>query len=346
MTTQISSTQPPLSAAAASLSRGSSTSTLSDSGTATPARDSESPWPTTPVTPRNTLGKKGRNRLTVGQVFGRLQIVEMLRTRGSKEAPGSLICRCQCQCGGTASIVGPSIASGKTNSCGCIRREVSRASRIAALTTHGMVNTPTWLSWKSMTARCGNPNATDYERYGGRGISVCHEWGSFETFYRDMGNRPPGKSLDRIDTNGNYEPGNCRWATSAQQQQNRRNNKLDWDTVREIRSLCLPSVQISAMFGVSDSMVGLIRRNKVWVDKDYTPDSRWVLTRAEQNHNRRDNKLNWEIVNKIRTDTLPHRTLAAKYGVYYGTIGKVKRNEIWIDNEYLPTFSSKNKRAT
>ena len=100
------------------------------------------------------------------------------------------------------------------------------------------------------------------------------------------------------------------------------------------------------MFGVSDSMVGLIRRNKVWVDKDYTPDSRWVLTRAEQNHNRRDNKLSWEIVNKIRADTLPHRTLATKYGVYYGTVGKVKRNETWVDDKYVPKLSRNSKGAT
>ena len=224
-----------------------------------------------PVTPRNTLGKKGKNRLAVGQVFGRLQIVSMLRTRGSKEAPGSLICQCQCQCGGTANIVGPSIASGKTGSCGCIRREVSRASRVAALTTHGMVNTPTWLSWRSMLARCGNPNATDYERYGGRGISVCHEWGSFETFYRDMGARPPGKSLDRINTNGNYEPGNCRWATSAEQNQNRRNNKLCWDTVREIRSSDDNYTQLSIRFGVSWSLIRKVRMNSVWVDVGYLP---------------------------------------------------------------------------
>ncbi len=223
-----------------------------------------------PVTPRNTLGKKGRNRLSVGQVFGRLQIVGMLRTMGSREAPGTLVCLCRCQCGGTANIIGPSIAGGKTRSCGCIRREVSRASRVA-LTTHGMVNTPTWLSWRSMWTRCGNPNATDYELYGGRGVSVCQQWESFETFYRDMGARPPGKSLDRVDTNGNYSPGNCRWVTPAEQCQNRRNNKLCWDSVREIRSSHATPSQLSGMLGVSTSLIRQVRRNKVWVDDTYLP---------------------------------------------------------------------------
>jgi len=89
-----------------------------------------------------------------------------------------------------------------------------------------MKNTPEWHAWFSMRRRCNSPNTVGFHNYGGRGIGVYPEWNaSFEAFYRDMGLRPSDKhSLDRIDTNGNYEPGNCRWATWGEQQNNTRHN--------------------------------------------------------------------------------------------------------------------------
>ena len=89
-----------------------------------------------------------------------------------------------------------------------------------------MRNTRAYKSWCEMKHRCDNSNFKDFNRYGGRGINYCSRWNSFENFYEDMGDRPEGTSIDRIDTNGNYEPSNCRWATQKTQQRNRRNNRL------------------------------------------------------------------------------------------------------------------------
>jgi hypothetical protein len=89
-------------------------------------------------------------------------------------------------------------------------------------TTHGMNRTPEHRAWAAMKNRCDNPRNAGWKNYGGRGIKVCEEWRAFEAFFRDMGPRPPGTELDRINVNGNYEPGNCRWTDELTQQNNRR----------------------------------------------------------------------------------------------------------------------------
>lgn len=91
---------------------------------------------------------------------------------------------------------------------------------------YGMTGSKTYLSWANMTQRCTNDKHPGFDNYGGRGITICARWASFENFLADMGERPEGTSIDRIDNNGNYEPGNCRWATRRQQNQNQRGNRL------------------------------------------------------------------------------------------------------------------------
>lgn len=150
-----------------------------------------------------------------GRTFGRLTVIE--RAGG---AAGHSLWLCHCECGATSTVPGVVLVQGKSRSCGCLSREVSRASG-KKNTRHGHTYSPTHRSWSAMKTRCLDPGSKDYPRYGARGISICARWMTFENFLQDMGARPDGTSLDRWpNQSGNYEPGNCRWATPAEQTRN------------------------------------------------------------------------------------------------------------------------------
>lgn len=164
-----------------------------------------------------------RIRMAAGQRFGRLVAIRAV----DRDRHGA-IWRLRCDCGKTTVAYASNVTSGNTRSCGCWALEVKAATG-RSTATHGMRNSPEYQAWIDMRRRCEHARRKSFPTYGGRGIKVCARWRqSFKSFLTDMGLRPsPKHSLDRYpDTNGDYEPTNCRWATAKQQTRNRRSNRI------------------------------------------------------------------------------------------------------------------------
>jgi hypothetical protein len=153
-----------------------------------------------------------------GNVYGRIKVLSFLCLDHDNKA----VWDCLCECGSKLPILGKSLRSGLTKSCGCLQKE--RAAECA--TKHGYAgtwkgnSTPEYVAYQNAQARCTNPKCDKYSYYGGRGIKFL--FNSFSQFIADVGPKPKGRTLDRIDNNGNYEPGNVRWATKDQQNANKR----------------------------------------------------------------------------------------------------------------------------
>lgn len=166
-----------------------------------------------------------------GKRFLRLTVIRQAPSNIQPAGRPRRMWECECDCGQIAIVAGGHLTTGHTESCGCLAHELhqQRAGLIATYgnTTHGLSHTPEYTSWKAMEHRCQNPLASHFGLYGGRGIKVCERWSKFEHFLEDMGKRPtPQHSLDRINPDGHYEPGNCRWASKKEQSYNRRDNAV------------------------------------------------------------------------------------------------------------------------
>ena len=147
-----------------------------------------------------------------GKKFNKLTVIR--RVENPKGSHIKYLCKCDC--GNYVVHFGSNIIQGNVKACGCVLKK------------HGKYNTREHRSWINMRQRCRNKRLKKYQSYGARGISICERWDDFNNFFADMGVCPDGKSIDRIDNNGNYEPSNCRWATPKEQMQNTRLNKLKY----------------------------------------------------------------------------------------------------------------------
>lgn len=163
--------------------------------------------------------------------------------------------KCRCDCGKETVIAGMNLGNGHTTSCGCLRIK------------HGKTNTPEFSSWSAMMDRCYCETNKGYHRYGGRGIAVCERWrNDFQAFLEDMGPRPKGHSIGRINNNLGYFPENCQWQNAKQQGRNTRSVKLDARKVAEIRSLYgrLEQEDLAKRYGVTQSCISRVLSGDTW----------------------------------------------------------------------------------
>lgn len=183
-----------------------------------------------------------RHDVPAGTIFGQLSVLEEVEKRA-----GHRYFKLRCICGGIAIVCYPNLRTGHTKSCGCEK----------GLRRHGQARTPTYKIWLGIRARCLNPNDTAFHNYGGRGITIDPRWDDFLRFLADMGERPPGMDIDRIDNNGPYAPDNCRWVTRSINLRNTRRNRFV-----EVAGVRMSVAEAAETLGISRTNIAVYVHNK------------------------------------------------------------------------------------
>lgn len=214
--------------------------------------------------------------------FGRLTVIGDAPSKVSSSGFEARCAMVRCDCGTEKAVRAGDLKNGHANSCGCLQRELL-SDAAAARAKHGETRnrkpTPEYMTWNGMNQRCHNPKQHGYSRYGGRGIYVCDRWRGehgYENFLRDMGRRPDGCSIERIDVDGPYSPENCRWATLKEQCNNRRSNVF-----LEIDGKSQTVIAWAEELGINPMRI-YARLRKGWSAKDavYKPPRMTSLTRT------------------------------------------------------------------
>ena len=256
-----------------------------------------------------------------GLRFGRLLVIRRGANNGRH-----VMWEVACDCGQTKRVRGNRLERGTTRSCGCLARELcSKRAR-----THGRSHTPEHITWGSMIERCSNRRCRGYRNYGARGISVCERWKRFEHFYADMGPRPsPSHSIDRIDPAGNYEPGNCRWATNDAQQTNKRTNvRIQFNG----RELCV--AEWSRVTGIPSSRI-FYRISKKWPPGEILtvpachgprPEKR---ARGEASPLAKLSERRAREILSLKDKGLTEHEVGARFGVCGSSVGNIWRRITW-----------------
>jgi hypothetical protein len=182
----------------------------------------------------------------LGKTYGRWTIIDTAARQRYACGRVAIAWLCKCECGTVRRVLDQSLRRGASTSCGCYHREVTRRNAKHGHAAGGLSSVE-YTAWENMKARCFNPANSEFRNYGGRGITVCQRWAAdFRNFLSDMGPRPDGQSLERLDVNGDYTPENCRWVPIADQLRNtRRNKRITHDGRTEVvaewaRELSLP----------------------------------------------------------------------------------------------------------